>query len=145
MTSKKEKENTQDKVSQLYGKIAFLEKIVNKNTTRDNYYNNNENESIKKMGLNCFENLFFSKFIANKMIPEEKLKIIVNLMYTKVYDVFISSPPKEENVFIGKILDITMNYECLKNFCKISLSSRIFNTYNPILTKEWDDIYKKIL
>ncbi|ORX75834.1 hypothetical protein BCR32DRAFT_271639 [Anaeromyces robustus] len=163
---------------------------ITENTTPDLYYNNNEKESIKKMGLNCFETLFFSKFIANKMIKEEGLKTFgiiliyisllfqiknlaaliliisqtffsieyifkfiklyyfktqANYIYTEVYDIFITSPPKEENVFIAKILDIIMNYECLKYFCKISLSSRIFNKYNSILSKEWDDIYNKKL
>ncbi|KAG4087352.1 hypothetical protein H8356DRAFT_1730208 [Neocallimastix lanati (nom. inval.)] len=65
-------------------------------------------------------------------------------IYNEIYDIFITSPPpKEENMLIAKILEITMNYECLKSFCKVSLSSRILNKYTPSLSQEWDTLYHK--
>ncbi|KAG4099413.1 hypothetical protein H8356DRAFT_989649 [Neocallimastix lanati (nom. inval.)] len=171
---------------------TFIKNALNANITENNstnnYYNNSEKESIKKMGLNCFESLLFSEFIANKMIREEFLKTTglvlifislvisthnlldftllisqaflsleklylfikllyfknhVTVLYSDIYSLFVTSRPKNDQVLIAKILDITMNYECLKYFCKISLSSRIFNKYNSALSKEWDDIYHK--
>lgn len=47
------------------------------------YYNNEEKDSVKKMGINCFENLFFTKYIAKKMLVTESLKVfIIVLLHT---------------------------------------------------------------
>jgi len=167
-------------------KNSFNVNITNNDS--NNYYNNTEKESIKKMGINCLESLFFTKFISNKMSLTENIKIsailllyiilliksktwkdfvlffgetifileylfgylkfcyfkkqVINI-YDKLNNAFIISPPKEENILTAEILDATMDYECLKYFCKISLSSNIFVKYNPILSKQWDDIYHK--
>lgn len=167
-------------------KNSFNADITTNNTY--NYYNNEEKESIRKMGVNCFENTFFTKFILDKMVFEETLKIFivflfyfvlltqtkslkglallfgqtlffleyffkfirfqyfrtqVNHIYDQLYDIFIISTTKKENIFTARVLDAIMNYECLKYYCKISLSSKIFNKYNPVLSKKWDDLYHK--
>ncbi|ORX43895.1 hypothetical protein BCR36DRAFT_459213, partial [Piromyces finnis] len=166
-------------------KDSFNVAITDKTTSRD-YYNNEEKESIKKMGLNTFENVFFTKFIVKKMTIFESLKAFVIIVlfvfllvevknleflvlitqtvfssehlfkyvkfcyfklhvvriYRKLREVFVVNPPSNENVFIVNILDSTMDYECLKFYCKVSLSFRIYKKYNEKLNKEWDNIYE---
>ena len=42
------------------------------------------------------------------------------------------------------ILDTTMDYECLKSYCKISTSSKIFFDNNEKWSKEWQKLLKKV-
>lgn len=37
-----------------------------------------------------------------------------------------------------------MDYECLKSYCKILISSKIFNKNNEKWSKEWNKILKKL-
>ncbi len=48
---------------------------------------------------------------------------------------------KDANVLI---LDATMDYECLKSYCKILTSSKIFFKNNEAWSKEWNKILNKI-
>ncbi len=48
---------------------------------------------------------------------------------------------KDANVLI---LDATMDYECLKSYCKILTSSKIFFKNNKAWSKEWNKILNKI-
>ena len=42
------------------------------------------------------------------------------------------------------LLDATMDYECLKSYCKIATSSKIFNKYNKVWSDEWNKLIKKL-
>ena len=42
------------------------------------------------------------------------------------------------------LLNITMDYECLKSFCKIASSSKIFFKNNKEWSEEWTNLLKKI-
>lgn len=42
------------------------------------------------------------------------------------------------------LLDATMDYECLKSYCKIAASSKIFNKYNKVWSDEWNKLLKKL-
>lgn len=42
------------------------------------------------------------------------------------------------------LLDATMDYECLKSYCKIETSSKIFNKYNKVWSDEWNKLLKKL-
>lgn len=42
------------------------------------------------------------------------------------------------------LLDATMDYECLKSYCKIATSSKIFNKYNKEWSDEWNKLLKKL-
>lgn len=42
------------------------------------------------------------------------------------------------------ILDATLDYECLKSYCKISTSSKIFFKNNEQWSREWQILIKKI-
>lgn len=48
---------------------------------------------------------------------------------------------KDANVLI---LDATMDYECLKSYCKILTSSKIFFKNNEVWSKKWNKILNKI-
>ncbi|ORX75833.1 hypothetical protein BCR32DRAFT_249217, partial [Anaeromyces robustus] len=65
---------------------SFIKESFNVNITKrvtHKYYNNEEKDSVKKMGINCFENLFFTKYIAKKMLVTESLKVfIIVLLHT---------------------------------------------------------------
>lgn len=169
---------------------SLLKESFNINTTikeTNKYYNNSENPSINKLGLNCYESLFFTKKIVDKMIPTEILKtcfllIIYIILMIKIenldvlliitqtlfsaeiifsfikliyYKIQLDKIDKEfENIFFVAglnskksktfIIDTTMDYECLKSYCKISISSKLFRKYNIQWSKEWDKLYQKI-
>lgn len=42
------------------------------------------------------------------------------------------------------LLDATMDYECLKSYCKIATSSKFFNKYNKVWSDEWNKVIKKL-
>ncbi len=42
------------------------------------------------------------------------------------------------------LLDATFDYECLKSYCKIATSSKIFIANNEEWSNEWQDLIKKI-
>ena len=48
---------------------------------------------------------------------------------------------KNRNVLI---LDAVMGYECLKSYCGLSTSSKIFFKHNKEWSNEWNNILKKI-
>ncbi|KAG4099414.1 hypothetical protein H8356DRAFT_1667118 [Neocallimastix lanati (nom. inval.)] len=167
---------------------SFIKESFNVNLTKRKtykYYNNDEQESLRKMGVNCFENLFFTKYIAKKMLITESIKVFIIVLlyiilliqvenlellvlitqtvfsseyffkyikflyfkvhvtriYQKLFDIFVTTHTEDDKVTRIKILDAAMDYECLKFYCKISLSSRIYNKYNNKLNKEWDELY----
>ena len=137
------------------------------------------------MGLNCYESVFFSKRIANKMLVVSLFKIVfaiviyvimlvlvdsidviliatqtlfstevlfyfIKLCYynfhlkkldEELYNLLFSMNNVTDEIKII-ILERVFDYECLKNYSKISLSSAIFNKYNDEWSKEWRKILK---
>lgn len=169
---------------------SLLKESFDVNTTlRDTnkYYNNEAQPSIEKLGLNCFESIFFTKKVVDMMLPVSIVKIsILAIIYVilmmklenmdlllvitqtlfsaeimfsfiklcyykfqldKVFKEFqniffvIGLKNKDVNVLI---LDATMDYECLKSYCKILISSKIFFKNNEKWSKEWKKILSKI-
>ena len=169
---------------------SLLKESFGVNTTikeTKKYYNNKEQKSIKKLGLNCYESVFFTKKNVDKMLPISILKTsilfiiyLIMMMTVKNMDVLLvitqtlfsaeilfsfiklcyykfqlDKINKEfENIFFvltsenncsnTMILDATMDYECLKSYCKISVSSKIFFKNNNQWSKEWKNLIKKI-
>lgn len=166
-------------------KESFDIPITLKDTNK--YYNNKENPSIEKLGLNCYESVFFTKNVVDKMIFKDLVKIVflviayiilmiqlenldilliitqtlfssefifyfIKLIYYKfqleklnnefqnIY-FMINKNEKNRNVLI---LDAVMGYECLKSYCEISTSSKIFFKHNNEWSNEWNNILKKI-
>lgn len=151
------------------------------------YYNNNENPSIEKLGLNCYESVYFTKKVVDKMMLGETIKLIIlSILYViflirienldflliatqtlfssefafqfiklcyykfqldkicKEFEqiCFILGFSNEDSKVL--LLDATMDYECLKSYCKISTSSKIFFDNNEKWSKEWENILNKI-
>lgn len=166
-------------------KESFNIDITTKETTK--YYNNNEEPSIEKLGINCYESAFFTKKIVNKMMPLEILKLsviviiyVILLKQISNFDVLLIATQTlfsaevflkfitlcfyrnqlekickrfEEICFVLGInyentkvlfLDTTMDYECLKSYCKISISSKIFFENNEKWSQEWNKLCQKI-
>lgn len=64
----------------------------------------------------------------------------INKEFENIFFVLTS----ENNSSNTMILDATMDYECLKSYCKISISSKIFFKNNKSWSKEWKNLLKKI-
>lgn len=169
---------------------SLLKESFNVNTTlkeTNKYYNNEEKPSIIKLGLNCYESVFFTKKVVDKMLPINILKITVltivyiilmiklenmdlllvitqtifsaeiiftflKLCYYKFQldkiskdfeSIFFKMGLKNKDIDV-LILDTTMDYECLKSYCKISTSSKIFFDNNKKWSKEWQKLLKKV-
>lgn len=169
---------------------SLLKESFNVNTTikeTNKYYNNNEEPSIKKLGLNCYESSFFTKKVVDKMMLSNTIKIsvltiiyiilmiklinmelllvitqtlfsaevlfyFIKLCYYKFQldkicrefqDIFFIRGLSEHDANV-LLLNTTMDYECLKSFCKIATSSKIFLKYNKDWSEEWLDLLKKI-
>lgn len=167
---------------------AFIANSFNVNITENktqNYYNNFEEPSIKKMGLNSFESLLYTKNILEKMIYTNSVKIFFLLiswiviitqisdlnivliftqglfsgevlaeflkliyyfsksckMYEKFYYIFVTKKYEERDVPI--ILENVMEYECIKNYCHILLSTKIFENINNELESKWNRILQE--
>ena len=146
------------------------------------YYNNNEKSSLKRLGINVFESVFFTKNNTNMMIKQNTVKIIidiiiwlvivlimkdknivlcitqsifsseilisyfkllyfnnkVNVVYNKLFTLFITNKYscKKE----AQLLEYAFEYECLKSFAHIILSSNNFNKNNTKWTADWDNL-----
>lgn len=187
-----------DNINELYFKNeaenerrkSLIKESFGINTTlkeTNKYYNNNEEYSIRKLGINCYESVFFTQKVVNKMIFMEVIKLIaIAILYffiliqIKNYDIILLATQTlfsseilfksiklffyktqlnkickkfEELCFIFKLnnentevllLDSAIDYECLKSYCRISISSKIFFKYNSEWSKEWKKIEKKI-
>lgn len=169
---------------------SFIKESFNVNTTlreTNKYYNNTEDPSIKKMGLNCYESVFFTKKVVDKMIFRSIVKVIIfatiyiflmiqlenleilliitqtlfsaevlfyfiKLCYYKFQldkickefqDIFFIRGISNNDIDV-LLLDATLDYECLKSYCKIATSSKIFFANNEQWSNEWQKLLSKI-
>jgi len=79
--------------------------------------------------------LYFIKLCYYKFQLDKVCKDFENIYFK------IGLQNKDINVLI---LDTTMDYECLKSYCKILISSKIFFDNNDKWSKEWQKLLKKI-
>ena len=166
-------------------KESFNIPITLKDTNK--YYNNKENPSIEKLGLNCYESIYFTKNVVDKMIFKDIVKVVllvvtyiilmiqlenldilliitqtlfssefifyfIKLIYYKFQleklnnefqNIFFITNKNDKNRNV-LILDAVMGYECLKSYCGLSTSSKIFFKHNKEWSNEWNNILKKI-
>lgn len=98
------------------------------------------------------ENLDILLIITQTLFSSEFIFYFVKLIYYKFQlekvcnefqNIFflIKKDDKNRNVLI---MNSVMEYECLKSYCKISTSSKIFFDNNDKWSKEWKKILKKI-
>ena len=163
---------------------AYGSELTNKKAI--GYYNNNEKNSIKKLGVNVFESNFFTRNNTNIMIKQNTIKIIidviiwlvivllmkdknivlcitqsifsseilisyfkllyfnnkVNGIYNKLFTLFITNKYSNKNE--SQLLEYAFEYEYLKSFAHILLSSNNFTKNNAKWTADWETIKNKI-
>ena len=73
-----------------------------------------------------------------KWIRLEWLRMRFEKTFEDVYTLFQSQPPVEE--FNAMALTASSMYETAKANAAITLSSKIFDKFNPSLSKEWEKI-----
>ena len=97
------------------------------------------------------ENLEFLLVITQTLFSAEILFYFIKLCYYKFQ---LDKICKEfQDIFFIRgissnmevlLLDATIDYECLKSYCKIATSSKIFNKYNKVWSDEWNKLIKKL-
>ena len=68
--------------------------------------------------------------------------IKVDTIYNNFYRMLVTNKYEEKN--IPMIIELVMEYECLKNYCHITLSDKIFRKENIELEKKWKEILDDI-
>ena len=85
----------------------------------------------------------FSAEIIFSFIKLCYFKFQLDKVCNEFQNIFLIIGLKNKDVNI-LILDATMDYECLKSYCKISTSSKIFFENNNRWSKEWQKLLNKI-
>ena len=83
----------------------------------------------------CYSMYFFIR-------NTDKLYNKVDSIYDKFYSLFITNKYTARKE--SQLLEYTLEYECLKSFSHILLSSNNFNKNNKTWTLEWERIRSKI-
>lgn len=112
---------------------TLLSNSFNSNLTEKKtkgYYNNNEKEPIKKMGINTFESVFFSKSNLELMVKSSSIKFILEMMVWLVL-ILIA---KDKNLILC-VTQCIFSTEILVNYLKLIY-------FNIKVTKIYDDFYK---
>ncbi len=68
----------------------------------------------------------------------------LNIVLEEFHGILIKSRVSSQKELDALLLDAVMDYECLKSYCQIALSSRVFYKYNTQWSKEWKKLYQKI-
>lgn len=68
----------------------------------------------------------------------------VQRIYDEMFRSFITNECALRKKYLHHFFDLMIEYECLKSFYQLRLSSRIFKKMNAQLTVEWDSIQRKI-
>jgi hypothetical protein len=98
------------------------------------------------------DNLDILLIITQTLFSSEFIFYFIKLIYYKFQleklsnefqNVFFITKNKDSNRN-ALILDAVMGYECLKSYCEISISSKIFFANNDKWSKDWKNILKKI-
>ena len=82
---------------------AYGSELTDKKTV--GYYNNNEKNSIKKLGVNVFESTFFTKSNTNIMIKQNTIKIIIDVIIWLVIILIM----KDKNIVLCYFSSTTFN------------------------------------
>lgn len=86
---------------------------------------------------------FFSFEILLRFIKLVYYYSCVSKLYDNFYELYITKGYKEKRDQ-AIVLEYVMNYECLKNYCHILLSSKNFDKINDDLSCEWEKMKQDI-
>lgn len=94
------------------------------------YYNNNEKNSIKKLGVNVFESTFFTKSNTNIMIKQNVVKMIIDVIIWLVIVLIM----KDKNIVLC-ITQSIFSSEMLINYFKLLyFNNKVNGIYNKLFT-----------
>lgn len=86
--------------------------------------------------------IIFSADVLLDLIKIIYYHINVKSLYNNFYKIFVTDGYKEKDLPI--IIEYVMEYECLKNYCHITLPNNIFNQEKSSLAQKWDEINENI-
>lgn len=86
----------------------------------------------------------FSGEVICKWLYMECLKNENEKIYDGLYHLFLSYSDSRKNEFTAQVIDYLVKYESVKAYCGIKQSSKIFFQINSEVSKEWEDIKKKL-
>lgn len=79
------------------------------------------------------------KWLYMECLKNENEKIFEGLHY-----LFLSYSDSKKNEFTAQIIDYLVKYESVKAYCGIKQSSKIFFQINSEVSKEWEELKKKL-
>lgn len=94
------------------------------------YYNNNEKNSIKKLGVNVFESTFFTKSNTNIMIKQNAIKIIFDVMLWLVIVLIM----KDKNIVLCITQSIFSSEILISYFKLLYFNNKVNGIYNKLFT-----------
>ncbi len=131
-------------------KDAFGVDTIEENV--EEYYNNSFSPSYNKYVLNTFENTFFSKYIAQKMLIPSAIYSLISFilvykkrldnLYNDFYNILVTigvNDAKQKVLILANIVE----YESIKAHYKIRLSTKVFTKLNPSLSTEWSNMVSR--
>jgi len=86
----------------------------------------------------------FSGEVICKWLYMECLKNENEKIFDGLHNLFLSYSDSRKNEFTAQIIDYVVKYESVKSYCGIKQSSKIFFQINSEVSKEWEEIKKKL-
>ena len=118
-----ENERRKTLISNAYGSELTDKKTIG-------YYNNNEKNSIKKLGVNVFESIFFTKSNTIIMIKQNAVRIIIDVIIWLVIILIM----KDKNIVLC-ITQSIFSSEILISYLKLLyFNSKVNGIYNKLFT-----------
>ncbi len=94
------------------------------------YYNNNEKNSIKKLGINVFESTFFTKNNTNIMIKQNAVKMIIDVIIWLVIVLIM----KDKNIVLCITQSIFSSEILIGYFKLLYFNNKANGIYNKLFT-----------
>ncbi len=94
------------------------------------YYNNNEKNSLKKLGVNVFESTFFTKNNTNMMIKQNTVKIIIDIIIWLVIILIM----KDKNIVLCITQSIFSSEILISYFKLLYFNNKVNSVYNKLFT-----------
>lgn len=118
-----ENERRKTLISNAYGSELTDKKAIG-------YYNNNEKNSIKKLGVNVFESTFFTKSNTNIMIKQNSVKIIIDVIIWLVIVLIM----KDKNIVLCITQSIFSSEILISYFKLLYFNNKVNGIYNKLFT-----------
>lgn len=94
------------------------------------YYNNNEKNSLKKLGVNIFESSFFTKNNTNIMVKQNSVKFIIDVILWLIIVLMM----KDKNVTLCITQSIFSSEILIGYFKLLYFNNKVNGVYNKLFT-----------